>query len=89
MAILSTVWCGFRTRTVLRIPRAGGRFAPSWPPRQTFRSFSRDRLATVRAADEIAVIDGGRVVERGTHVELTAAGGIYADLSRTQFATAA
>ena len=46
------------------------------------------RLATVRAADEIAVIDGGRVVERGTHDELVAAGGLYADLSRTQFADA-
>jgi ATP-binding cassette, subfamily B, bacterial len=44
------------------------------------------RLATVRAADEIAVIDGGRVVERGTHDELVAAGGLYASLSRTQFA---
>ena len=44
------------------------------------------RLATVRAADEIAVIDGGRVVERGTHDELVATGGLYARLSRTQFA---
>jgi ATP-binding cassette subfamily B protein len=44
------------------------------------------RLATVRAADEIAVIDGGRVVERGTHDELVAAGGLYAALSRSQFA---
>jgi ATP-binding cassette subfamily B protein len=47
------------------------------------------RLATVRAADEIAVIDGGRVVERGTHDELVARGGLYAALSRTQFADAA
>ena len=46
------------------------------------------RLATVRAADEIAVIDGGRVVERGTHDELVAAGGLYADLSHTQFTDA-
>ena len=44
------------------------------------------RLATVRAADEIAVVDGGRVVERGTHDELVALGGLYARLSRTQFA---
>ncbi len=44
------------------------------------------RLATVRAADEIAVIDDGRVVERGTHDELVAQGGLYAMLSRTQFA---
>ncbi len=46
------------------------------------------RLATVRAADQIAVIDGGRVVERGTHDELVAAGGLYARLSRTQFTDA-
>jgi ATP-binding cassette subfamily B protein len=46
------------------------------------------RLATVRAADEIAVIERGRVVERGTHDELVAAGGLYASLSRTQFADA-
>jgi ATP-binding cassette subfamily B protein len=44
------------------------------------------RLSTVRAADLIVVIDGGRVVERGRHTELLARGGLYADLYRTQFA---
>ncbi len=44
------------------------------------------RLATVRAADAIAVIDGGRVVEHGTHAELLAHNGLYASLARTQFA---
>lgn len=43
------------------------------------------RLTTIREADQILVIDGGRVNERGTHDELLAAGGLYADLYRTQF----
>ncbi len=44
------------------------------------------RLSTVRAADQIAVVEHGRIVERGTHDELLAAGGRYAELYRTQFA---
>ncbi|WP_329612187.1 ABC transporter ATP-binding protein/permease [Streptomyces brevispora] len=43
------------------------------------------RLSTVRAADLILVIEEGRVVERGTHTELLAAGGRYEELYRTQF----
>ncbi|MFB9743707.1 ABC transporter ATP-binding protein [Pseudonocardia sulfidoxydans] len=44
------------------------------------------RLSTVRAADTIAVVEAGRVVERGTHDALLAADGRYAVLYRTQFA---
>jgi ATP-binding cassette subfamily B protein len=44
------------------------------------------RLSTVRRADLIVVLDGGRIVEQGTHAKLLAARGLYAQLYRTQFA---
>jgi ATP-binding cassette subfamily B protein len=44
------------------------------------------RLSTVREADELLVIDDGRIVERGTHASLLAQGGLYAELYQTQFA---
>ena len=43
------------------------------------------RLSTVVAADKIIVIDGGQIVESGTHVELLAADGVYTHLFQTQF----
>ena len=43
------------------------------------------RLSTIRAADAIIVIEEGRVAEHGTHTELLALGGRYAELYRTQF----
>ena len=43
------------------------------------------RLATVRAADRIIVMDHGRIVEEGDHATLTAQGGLYARLARLQF----
>jgi ABC-type multidrug transport system fused ATPase/permease subunit len=45
------------------------------------------RLSTIRAADLILVIEDGQVVERGGHADLLAAGGRYAELYETQFAT--
>ncbi|MCB2048650.1 MAG: ATP-binding cassette domain-containing protein, partial [Novosphingobium sp.] len=43
------------------------------------------RLATVRNADRIIVMDAGRIVEEGTHETLSSAGGLYARLASLQF----
>ena len=43
------------------------------------------RLSTIRGADEIAVVEGGRITERGTHEELIARGGVYKQLYALQF----
>jgi ATP-binding cassette subfamily B protein len=43
------------------------------------------RLSTVLQADQILVVDDGRIVERGRHAQLVAQNGVYSDLYRTQF----
>ena len=43
------------------------------------------RLTTVRRADRILVLEGGKFIEEGTHEELLRAGGFYADLYKMQF----
>ncbi|MGP5122827.1 ABC transporter ATP-binding protein [Glutamicibacter ardleyensis] len=44
------------------------------------------RLSTIRSADQLLVVEGGRIVERGTHSDLLALGGRYSELHATQFA---
>ncbi len=43
------------------------------------------RLSTIQSADQILVVDAGRIVERGTHEQLVAKGGLYSDLYQTQY----
>jgi ATP-binding cassette subfamily B protein len=43
------------------------------------------RLSTITSADQILVVENGRIVERGTHLELLNGGGLYEDLYRTQY----
>jgi ATP-binding cassette subfamily B protein len=43
------------------------------------------RLATVLYCDRILVVDGGKIVEEGTHAQLVARGGLYARLAKLQF----
>src|SRR5690606_18777157 len=43
------------------------------------------RLSTVEHADQVLVLDGGRLVEQGRHADLLAGGGLYAHLHRMQF----
>ncbi|MBP3686317.1 MAG: ABC transporter ATP-binding protein, partial [Clostridia bacterium] len=45
------------------------------------------RLSTIRGADEIAVVEGGEILERGTHDELLKQGGVYARLANAQMKT--
>ena len=82
-----TSWCSTRRR---RTSTPSPRRPSSVPCRETLAGRTSlviaHRLSTVREADELLVIDDGRIVERGTHASLLAENGLYAELYRTQFA---
>ncbi len=79
--ILDEATSSVDTRTELLIQRAMARLKHG---RTTF--VIAHRLSTIRDADLILVMDNGRIVERGTHQGLLAAGGFYHDLYHSQFA---
>ena len=83
MLILDEATSNIDTRTEVLVQRA---FENLMRGRTSF--VVAHRLSTIRNADEICVIDGGRVAERGTHEELLAAGGRYRDIYESQFAPA-
>ena len=80
MLILDEATSSVDTRTEERIQRAMDNLMEG---RTSF--VIAHRLSTVRSADLILVIDGGDVVEQGTHGDLLARGGFYADLYESQF----
>ncbi|MBE9472458.1 MAG: ABC transporter ATP-binding protein [Chloroflexi bacterium] len=86
--ILDEATSSVDTRTELLIQRAldellQGRTPPSTKLRTSF--VIAHRLSTIRNADQVFVVDQGRIVERGTHEELLAARGLYYELYESQF----
>lgn len=78
--ILDEATASVDTRTELIIQRA---LAKLLQGRTSF--VIAHRLSTIRGADQVLVIDGGRIAESGTHRELLARGGLYSELYRRQF----
>ena len=81
--ILDEATSSVDTRTEVLIQRAMNRLMKG---RTSF--VIAHRLSTIRDADTILVMDHGRIIEQGTHVQLLAAHGFYYDLYNSQFAEA-
>lgn len=80
MLILDEATSSIDTRTEIRIQKA---FAALMQGRTTF--IVAHRLATIKEADVILVMNNGRIVEQGTHKELLALNGFYTNLYNSQF----
>ncbi len=78
--ILDEATSSIDTRTEMLIQQALGKLLQG---RTSF--VIAHRLSTVRNADQVLVVEGGRIVERGTHESLLQRGGVYADLYHRQF----
>ena len=83
MLILDEATSSIDTRTEVRIQKA---FARMMQGRTSF--IVAHRLSTIKNADQILVMKAGNIIERGTHKELLARGGFYANLYASQFAKA-
>lgn len=81
MLILDEATSNIDTRTEIRIQKA---FAKMMEGRTSF--IVAHRLSTIQSADLILVMNAGKIIERGTHAELLAMNGFYADLYNSQFA---
>ncbi len=80
MLILDEATSSIDTRTEMKIQKA---FAVMMEGRTSF--IVAHRLSTIREADVILVLKGGRIMEKGTHDELLQKGGFYASLYNSQF----
>ena len=81
MLILDEATSSIDTRTEIRIQKA---FLTMMKGRTSF--IVAHRLSTIREADSILVMKDGKIIEKGNHEELLAAGGFYATLYQSQFA---
>ena len=88
MLILDEATSNIDTRTEKRVKEAFDRLLSPENGAKKTGFVVAHRLSTIKNANMIIVMDAGRIIERGTHSELLAKGGAYAELYNAQFATA-